>query len=125
MQLSFSLEKVPALSIPCTSLTFNGQCLDIWGKFNFVLRLGVRQRHLELLRGASHTLTVYQIGIFFLDPKKKVLQLWDIKIPLLLGRYEVAACRNVSVLLPTKILAMIETLITVCIASNACFPCAN
>lgn len=39
------------------------------------------------------------------------------KIPLLPKGYEVAACCNVSVLAPTKIPAMSETLITACVSA--------
>jgi len=46
-----------------------------------------------------------------------MLQLWDMKIPLLPKGQEVTACCNVSVLAPTKIPAMSETLITACVSA--------
>ena len=52
-----------------------------------------------------------------LDLRNKVLQLWDMKIPLVPKRNEVAACYNVSVQTSTKIPAMIETLITACVSA--------
>ena len=97
--------------------------MDIIGKLTIGIRLGkqVWQPEFEVLRGA------YQPVILgwdflgkhhaFLNLKNKVPQLWDMKIPLVPKTHEVAACCNVSVLAPTKIPAMSETLITACVSA--------
>lgn len=110
-----TLSTVPARSV-------NGQRLDILGKLTVGLRMGhkVLQQEFEVLRGAYQPVI---LGWDFLvqhhallDIKNKVLQLWDMAIPLLAKQHEVAACCNVSVLAPTKIPAMSETVITACVA---------
>lgn len=77
------------------------------GKLTIGLRLGkqVWQQEFEDLRGALQPVL---LGWNFLshhhallDLRNKVLQMWDMKIPLLPKGYEVAAFCNVSVLAPT------------------------
>ena len=108
-------------SLPAHSV--NGQCLDILGKLTIGIRLGhqVLQQDFEILRGACQPVI---LGFDFLrrhhallEIQNKMLQLWDIAIPLLPKGHEVAACCNVSVLAPTKIPAMSETLVTACVSA--------
>lgn len=118
-----ALKKRPmsASSMPARSV--DGQRLDILGKLTIGIRLGkqVWQQEFEVLRGACQPVI---LGWDFLskhhallDLKNRILQLWDMKIPLLPKGFEVAACCNVSVLASTKIPALSETLITACVSA--------
>lgn len=118
-----ALKKRPMTPSSMPARSVNGQRLDILGKLTIGIRLGHRvwQQEFEVLRGAYQPVI---LGFDFLlkhhallDIKNKVLQLWDMKIPLLPKGHEVAACCNVSVLAPTKIPAMSETLITACVSA--------
>ncbi|KAK7926034.1 hypothetical protein WMY93_008344 [Mugilogobius chulae] len=118
-----ALKKRPMTASTVPARSVNGQCLDILGTLTIGLRLGqkVWQQEVEVLRGAYQPVI---LGWDFLvqhhallDAKNKVLQLWDLTMPLLPKQHEVAACCNVSVLAPTKIPAMSETLITACVSS--------
>lgn len=118
-----ALKKRPMTPSSLPARSVNGQRLDILGKLTIGIRLGkqVWQQDFEVLRGAYQPVI---LGFDFLrkhhallDIKNKVMQLWDMKIPLLPKGYEVAACCNVSVLAPTKIPAMSETFITACVSA--------
>ncbi len=119
-KLSSSFEKRPMSDSSVPAHSVNGQCLDILGKFTIRLGKQVWQQEAEVLQDT------YQPAILgwnvlikhcaLLDLKNKVLQLWDMKIPLLPEWYVVTACCDVSVLTPTKIPAMSETLITACVS---------
>lgn len=117
-----ALKKRPMTTSTVPARSVNGQHLDILGTLTIGLRLGhkVWQQEVEVLRGAYQPVI---LGWDFLvqhhallDIKNKVLQLWDMTIPLLPKQHEVAACCNVSVLAPTKIPAMSESLITACVS---------
>lgn len=118
-----ALKKRPMTPSSLPARSVDGQCLDILGKLTIGIRLGhqVWQQDFEILRGACQPVI---LGFDFLrkhhallDINNKMLQLWDMKIPLLPKGHEVAACCNVSVLAPTKIPAMSETLITACVSA--------
>ena len=117
-----ALKKRPMTASSATARSVNGQCLDILGKLTIGLRLGkqVWQQEFEVLRGAYQPVILgwdfLEKHHALLDLRNKMLQLWDMKIPLLSKGHEVAACCNVSVLAPTKIPAMSETLITACVS---------
>lgn len=118
-----ALKKRPMVASSVPARSVNGEHLEILGKLIVGIRLGTQvwQQDFEVLRGAYQPVILgwdfLQRHHALLDLKNKVLQLWDMKIPLLPKGHEVTACCNVSVLAQTKIPAMSETLITACVSA--------